>query len=133
MFGNVLTEKIEELLLAWMHPVLEHRSFSLDVRIRVLKENLGFVIAYQPRAAVRGFYDKNLRETTQRTSNRLLEHLPHHRMISVDDGSSISYAVYTYTSLAVYTRPAATRAFFAPLCGIRSKSFRNKYFLKMEV
>ena len=54
MFGNVLTEKIEELLLAWMHPVLEHRSFSLDVRIRVLKENLGFVIAYQPRAAVRG-------------------------------------------------------------------------------
>ena len=60
MFGNVLTEKIEELLLAWMHPVLEHRSFSLDVRIRVLKENLGFVIAYQPRAAVRGFYDKNL-------------------------------------------------------------------------
>ena len=45
----MLTEKIEELLLAWMHPVLEHRSFSLDVRIRVLKENLGFVIAYQPR------------------------------------------------------------------------------------
>ena len=101
----MLTEKIEELLLARMHPVLEHRSFSLVVRFRFLKQNLGFVIAYQPRAAVRGFYDKNLRETTQRTSN--------------------------WASVA--GRPAATRAFFAPLCGIRSKSFRNKKVLKLEV
>ena len=85
----MLTEKIEELLLARMHPVLEHRSFSLVVRFRFLKQNLGFVIAYQPRAAVRVFYDKIPRETTQRTSNWLLEHLPHHRMIGADDGSSI--------------------------------------------
>ncbi len=34
---NVRTEKIEELLLAQMHPVLEHSSFSLFVAIRLLE------------------------------------------------------------------------------------------------
>ena len=29
------------------------------------------------------------RETSQRTSNWLFEHLPHHRMIGADDGTSI--------------------------------------------
>jgi hypothetical protein len=58
--ANVRTEKIEELLLAQMHPVLEHIGFCLVVRIRLLEQNRGFVIAYQPRAAVRGtgFNDK---------------------------------------------------------------------------
>jgi hypothetical protein len=42
--GDLRTEKIEELLLSRMHPVLEHRSFSLVVRIRLLEQNLGFVI-----------------------------------------------------------------------------------------
>ena len=66
------TEKIEELLLALMHPVLENRSFSVVIRIRFLKQNLGFVIAYQPSTAVRGFNNNLPRETTQRTSNLLL-------------------------------------------------------------
>ena len=66
--GNVRTQKIEELLLARMHPVLEHRSFSVVGRIRFLEQNLGFVIAYQLRTAVRGFNDNMPRETTQRTS-----------------------------------------------------------------
>ena len=57
--GNVPTQKIKELLLARMHPVLEHRSFSVVVRISFLEQNLGFVIAYQLRTAVRGF-DNNL-------------------------------------------------------------------------
>ncbi len=46
------TEEIEELLLAQMHPVLEHCSFCLGVRIRLLEQNIGLVIAYKPRAAV---------------------------------------------------------------------------------
>jgi hypothetical protein len=50
----VSTEKIEELLLAQMHPVLEHNSFCLDVRIRLLEQNRGLEFAYQPCAAVRG-------------------------------------------------------------------------------
>ena len=62
------TEKIEELLLAQMHPVLEHSSFCLGIRICLLEQNLGFVIAYQLRTAVRGFNDNMPRETTQRTS-----------------------------------------------------------------
>ena len=82
------TEKIEELLLARMHPALEHRSFSVVVRICFLEQNLGFVIAYQLRTAVRGFNDNMPRETTQRTSNWLLEHLPHHRAIGADDGTN---------------------------------------------
>jgi hypothetical protein len=45
---------IEELLLAQMHPVLEHSTFNLGIRIRLLEQNFGLVIAYQPRAAVRG-------------------------------------------------------------------------------
>jgi hypothetical protein len=48
----VRTKEIEELLLAQMHPVLEHSSFSLGVRIRLLEQNLGLVIANQPHAAV---------------------------------------------------------------------------------
>jgi hypothetical protein len=48
----VRTEKIEERLLPQMHPVLEHSRFF--VRIRLLEQNLGLVIVYQPRAAVRG-------------------------------------------------------------------------------
>jgi hypothetical protein len=55
--ANVHTEKIQELLLAQMHPVLEHSSFSLNVTIRLLEQNLGIVIAYQPRAAVKRFND----------------------------------------------------------------------------
>ncbi len=47
-------EEIEELFLARMHPVLEHRSFSLGFRIHLLEQNLGLVIAYQRCAAVRG-------------------------------------------------------------------------------
>ncbi len=50
--ANVRTEEIEELLLARMHPVLEHSSFCIVFRIRLLEQNLGLVIAYQPRAAV---------------------------------------------------------------------------------
>ena len=88
MFGNVLTKKIEELLLAWMHPVLEHSSFSVVARIRFLEQTLGFVIAYQLRTAVRGFKDNMSRETTQHTSNWLFEHLPHHRTIGADDGTN---------------------------------------------
>ena len=85
------TEKIEELWLARMHPVLEHRSFSVVVRICFLEQNLGFVIAYQLRTAVRGFKDNMPRETTvttQHTSNWLLELLPHHRTIGADDGTN---------------------------------------------
>jgi hypothetical protein len=51
---NVRTEEIQELFPARMHPILEHCSFSLGFRIRLLEQNLGLVIAYQPRAAVRG-------------------------------------------------------------------------------
>jgi hypothetical protein len=50
----VRTKKIEKLLLAQMHPVLEHRSFSLVVTICLHERNLDLVIAYQPNAAVRG-------------------------------------------------------------------------------
>jgi hypothetical protein len=52
--ANVRTEEIEELLLARMHPVLEHSSFCIVSRIRLLEqlENLGLVIACQPRAVV---------------------------------------------------------------------------------
>ncbi len=39
--ANVRTEESEELFLALMHPVLEHRSFSLGFRIRLLEQNLG--------------------------------------------------------------------------------------------
>jgi hypothetical protein len=52
--ANVRTEEIEELFLARMYPVLEHRSFSFGFRIRLLEQNLGLVIACQPPAAVRG-------------------------------------------------------------------------------
>ncbi len=59
------TEESEELFLARMHPVLEHRSFSLLMRIRLLEQNLVLVIAYQPRAAVRGpGFNDNIRITT---------------------------------------------------------------------
>jgi hypothetical protein len=50
----VRTKTIEEILLAQMHPVLEHSSFCLVFRIRLLEQNLGVVIAYQPSPAVRG-------------------------------------------------------------------------------
>jgi hypothetical protein len=50
--SNLHSQKTKELLLAQMHPVLEHCSFSLAVTIRLLEQNLGLVIAYQPRAAV---------------------------------------------------------------------------------
>ena len=84
--------KIEEFLLARMHPVLEHRSFS-ELSIRLLEQNLGLVIAYQPLAAV-SFYVGSLFtlevRTAKRTCNRLREHLQHRRMIRADDGTSIS-------------------------------------------
>jgi hypothetical protein len=51
--ANVRTETIEKLLLAQMHPVLEHRSFSLVVTICLHEHNLDLVIAYQPRSAAR--------------------------------------------------------------------------------
>ncbi len=57
-YANVRTKKFEEVLLAQMHPVLEHSSFSLVfTMIRLLEQNLGLVIAYQPKAVVRGFSD----------------------------------------------------------------------------
>ena len=36
------TEKIEELLLAWMHPGLEHSGFSQRFRFLFLKQNHDF-------------------------------------------------------------------------------------------
>jgi hypothetical protein len=42
--AHVRTEEIEELLLARMHPVLEHISISLGVKIGLLEQNLGLVI-----------------------------------------------------------------------------------------
>ncbi len=50
--ANVRTKEIEELLLALMHPVLEHSSFCIVFRIRFLEQILGLVIAYHLRAAV---------------------------------------------------------------------------------
>jgi hypothetical protein len=41
-------EKVEELLLAWMYPVLEHRSYSLLVRIQFLEQMLRLEITYHP-------------------------------------------------------------------------------------
>ncbi len=76
-------------LLARMHLFLEHCSSSVVVRICCIEQNLSFVIVYQPRAAVRGFNDNMPRETTQHTSNLLLQHLLHHKMIGADDGTSI--------------------------------------------
>ena len=69
------TEKIEELLLARMHPVLEHSSFSVVVWFRFFEPNLGLEIACQPRAAVRDWL--MWVRTSQHTCNRLREHLPH--------------------------------------------------------
>jgi hypothetical protein len=65
--GNVCSEKIqiEELFVARMYPVLEHSSFSLVVRIRLLEQNLGLVNAQQPHAAVRRVNDNMLRKITQ--------------------------------------------------------------------
>jgi hypothetical protein len=40
-------------------------TFSLVVRIRSLEQNLGFIIAYQPHAAARGFNDNLPRKTAQ--------------------------------------------------------------------
>ena len=61
---------------------------ALASKIRLLDQNLGLVIVYQPRAAVRapGFKDNIWNRlmsvrTSQRTCNRLREHLPHHKMI----------------------------------------------------
>ncbi len=59
------TEESEELFLARMRPDLEYRCFSLFFRILLLEQNLGLVIAYQPRAAVRGLgFNDNIRITT---------------------------------------------------------------------
>ncbi len=44
------TEEFDELLLAWMHTVLEHGSLSLGLRILVLEHNLGLVIVCPPSA-----------------------------------------------------------------------------------
>jgi hypothetical protein len=41
-----ISRKSKSFLLAGMHPVLERSSFSLVVRIRLLEQNLGFVIAF---------------------------------------------------------------------------------------
>jgi hypothetical protein len=58
-------KEIEELFLARMHPVLEHSSFSLGFRFRLLEQNLGLEIAYQPHAAVRGpGFNNNIGITT---------------------------------------------------------------------
>ena len=57
--AHVRTEEIEELLLARMRPVLEHSSFCVCFRIEPLEQNLGLVIACQPRAAVRGEIARN--------------------------------------------------------------------------
>jgi hypothetical protein len=73
-------EEIEQLFLARMHPVLEHRSFPLLLRIRLLEQILVLVIAYQPRAAVRGpgFNDKI--RTNRQNSHRY--HLSFNHYIS---------------------------------------------------
>jgi hypothetical protein len=44
-FGHGIMKDFKELLLACMHPVLEHSSFSLGVRIRLLEQNLGLIIS----------------------------------------------------------------------------------------
>ena len=74
-----------------MHPVLEHRSFSVGLRIRFLEQNLGLEITYQHGAAVREFNDKTSRKISlnDRTRNRMREHLPHNRMFGADDGASM--------------------------------------------
>jgi hypothetical protein len=51
----VRTEKIEELLLAWMHPVLKHSGFSQHLRFLLLKKKLCLEITCQPSAAISGF------------------------------------------------------------------------------
>jgi hypothetical protein len=58
----VRTEKIEELLLAWMHPVLQHRSFSLRFRFLLLKQNLLLEITCPPSPAISGFSNNNPRK-----------------------------------------------------------------------
>ncbi len=89
----VRTEKIEELLLAWMHPVLKHSGFSQRFRFLLLKQNLRLEITCQPSAATSGFNNNNPRKgvkrATQRTGNRNREHLHHKWMIGADDGTSI--------------------------------------------
>ncbi len=60
----MLTKESKELFLARMHPILEHSSFSLVLRIHLLEQNLVLGIAYQPRAAVRGLgFNDNIRIT----------------------------------------------------------------------
>ena len=79
-----------------MHSVLEHSCFSLFVRIRLLEQYLGLVIAYRPRAAVRRFnykffttFQANQQNATVIGCADISDHIPHHRMIGPDDGVSI--------------------------------------------
>jgi hypothetical protein len=43
-------EEFEELLLAWMHTILEHGSLSLILQILVPDQNFGLVIVCLPNA-----------------------------------------------------------------------------------
>jgi hypothetical protein len=65
----VSTEEIEELLLAWMHPVLEHNGYPMRFRFLFLKQKLRLEITCQPSAAISGFNDKMPKKTAKRTCN----------------------------------------------------------------
>jgi hypothetical protein len=86
----VRTEESEELFLARMRPVLEHRSFSLFFHnpLARTKPWIGNCLPTSP-AQRSGASDSTTIFESQRTCNRLLEHLQHHRMIGADDGTSV--------------------------------------------
>jgi hypothetical protein len=51
-WSAVCTEKIEELLLAWMQPGLEHSGFSQLFRFLGLEQNPRYVFACRPKRRI---------------------------------------------------------------------------------
>ncbi len=61
------TKKIEELLLAWVHTVLEHSSFSVFLRTFGLKKTLLLEISWKPNTVIRGLHN-NRKHMKQRST-----------------------------------------------------------------
>jgi hypothetical protein len=85
-----LTEKIEELFLAWIITVLDSSGFSRSLRVVGLKQNFWLAVACQPSAVIRRLNNNMEHKEIQSTYYGLCHHLHRDWMIGPDDRTSIS-------------------------------------------